>query len=268
MLNLLEQLGGSALGVIFWLAFFGLALYILDIRYGHLLRAGAEIECCERLEAVETRNSELLAQVHFLVAELKRTGAAQGVLAARVNELMLQQAATAQQVSRANRGDLVKPLLLICADEDQLCNQDRNALRRAGISFQRLRNATKESIERELRRRRQDESLYPWLHITAHAGPGGVDLYDGLAPPTWWSDRLDGFDIVFLAACQGSNVADAIAGLVTVVFLQEDVDNQDAADFTYVFWSNVIAGASAQEAYARGINVVPQISEFVDIRVS
>ncbi len=159
-----------------------------------------------------------------------------------------------------------RPLLLICAESSTLCNSDRIALRRACVPFVRLLDATKRSIADELRRRRQNGDLYPWLHITAHAGPAGIMLSDGIAEPAWWHEQMDGVRLVFLAACKTSAVADMLAGLVTVVYVREDIDNQDAADFAYAFWRRMRAGSEPVAAYGAAIAEVPQVAEFTDIR--
>lgn len=159
-----------------------------------------------------------------------------------------------------------KPLLIACGSDMAMCNADRQALRRAGISFQRMYSADRASIDNELRRRRQDGTLYRWLHITAHADESGIALADGVADPAWWSERLDGIEVVFLAACKTATVADALAGLTTVIFVQEDIENRDAADFTYAFWRQMKEHGDPRRAYNQAIQDTPQVAEFTDIR--
>lgn len=205
----------------------------------------------------EARIQELERRVDFLVEQLQKAG---------IQIRDLEQQLSTQPVVRET-DPIVKPLLLICGANPTMCDADRLALRRAQVGFHRLYHATKTMIDDELRRRRQDGTLYPWLHITAHAGPEGIQLADGLADPAWWNERLGGIDVVFLAACKTAAVADALAGLVTVVFIHEDIGDRDASDFTYAFWRRMKEGGDPHQAYRQAIFEAPQIAEFVDIRV-
>lgn len=162
--------------------------------------------------------------------------------------------------------DLIKPLMLICGDDEEMCNNDRQALRRAGIAFQRLAHASKRVVEDELRRRRQDNTLYRWVHVTAHAGPLGIQLASELADPSWWGRTFDGIEVMFLAACETSTVADELAGMMTVIFMQQEVNERDAADFTYAFWSQMAERKTPIEAYRNALRTVPAVAEFVDFR--
>lgn len=162
-----------------------------------------------------------------------------------------------------------KPLLLILGSDPNLWDTDRLAIGRAGILFQRITYATKASIEAELQARRQDRTLYPWIHITSHADASGIHLSDGVAEAMWWYDtfRGTGIKVVFLAACKTNHVASALAGLVTVVFVNnEDIENADAGAFTYAFWRMMKEHGDARRAYDEAIVEVPQVSEFTDIR--
>jgi hypothetical protein len=207
----------------------------------------------------EARIQELERRVDFLVQELQKAGI-------QIHDLE-QQLASHHIVSRETSLP-TKPLLLICGTVATMCDADRHALRRAGVAFQRLYHATMNSIEDELRRRRQDGTLYPWLHITAHAGPDGVALADGLATPAWWNERLDGIAVVFLATCSGGAIADQLAGLVrAVVFVHEEIGDRDASDFTYAFWRRMKEGVDPHQAYRQALLEAPQVAEFVDIRI-
>jgi len=163
----------------------------------------------------------------------------------------------------------IKPLLLIGGTDKDLINRDRQALRRAKIKFQRLTNATKQDIIAELRRRRQDDTLYWWLVISAHAGPEGILLADGIAGPEFWAEQLVGIELVLLAACASATTADELAGMVNVViYFTEDIERQAASDFIYAFMRQVADGEIPVNAYRHALDEVPQVSEFVDIRTS
>lgn len=205
----------------------------------------------------EDKVADLEKCVKWLLDELEQAKA-------RIREL------EKAQVHPQQHNDTIpaKPLLFVCGPDTSLCEIDRQALRRVGVSFQRLHMATKQALENELRRRRQDNTLYPWLHVTAHASEDGIMLTDGLAPPAFWNDMLPGVQVVFLAACQTAAVADALAGMVTVIYVLEDIDNRDASDFTYAFWRRMREHGDPQRAYRQAVVEAPQIAEFTDIRRS
>lgn len=204
-------------------------------------------------ERKDARIRELERRVEWLIGQLQRSG--------RPTETYHQDKTTTSQLP-------TKPLLLVCGSDNAMCDMDRQALRRGGISFQRLYAATRATVEDELRRRRQDGTLYWWLHITAHADEHGIMLADGITTPAWWSERIDGIKVVFLAACNTETVADALAGLTTVVFVHEDIDNRDAASFTYAFWRRMHEHGDPRQAYNQAIQETPQVAEYTDIRMA
>ncbi len=242
--------------------FFSSAL--IAIHYGWLRLTPGKVEMrvaelTRELNQERSYREQLEERVDFLVSELQKAGA-------RIRELE-QTALLARPPDPAKPSALpAKPLLIICGDDQDLCTNDRQALRRAGVPFQRLTHATKQSIADELRRRRQSGNLYPWVHIPAHANAVGIALADGVAEPGWWHEQLDGIRVVFLAACQTSSVADVLAGLVTVVFVYEDIDDRDASDFTYAFWRRMQTNGDPVAAYQAAIIEVPTVAEFTDIR--
>lgn len=205
-----------------------------------------------RLAQVDLRGKveELENRVNFLWNELQ-------VARARIVEL---------QEERNNVGMPIKPLLLICGPDNKICDSDRHALRRAHISFQRLLESTKEKVTEELRRKREAGQIYPWLHITAHAIEEGIALMDGIAPPAFWNEILDGIEVVVLAACKSTKVADELAGMVTVIYISEDIGDRDASSFTYAFWRRMREHGDAVKAYRQAINEATQVAEFTDIR--
>lgn len=243
----MELVNSDILIVIFVVTGVFWAMRLAEHKWGHKL-SDADYE---------NKIADLEKRVRWLLDELEQADA-------RIREL------EKGQVQPSHRNDTIptKPLLLVCGPDTSLCEIDRLALRRVGVSFQRLHMATKQALENELRRRRQDNTLYPWLHVTAHASEDGIMLTDGLAPPAFWNDMLPGVQVVFLAACQTAAVADALAGMVTVIYVLEDIDNRDASDFTYAFWRRMREHGDPQRAYRQAVVEAPQIAEFTDIRRS
>ena len=220
----------------------------LERKIGHRI---SETDYERKVEVLEERVKWLLDELQLAKARIRDLERAQGnMVSAKVTAIP------------------AKPLLFICGPDTRLCEIDRVALRRVNISFQRLQAATQQTVSDELRRRRQDNTLYPWLHITAHAGEDGIHLADGVAPPAFWNDVLSGVQVVFLAACQTGAVADALAGMVTVIYVLEEIDNRDASDFTYAFWRRMREHGDPVQAYRQAVVEAPQIAEFTDVRRS
>jgi hypothetical protein len=162
-----------------------------------------------------------------------------------------------------------KPLWIIGGGDESIFARDQAALMRARVPFQRTRKATTKSILEEMRRRRLDGTMYLWVILSSHAGPEGIELCDGIAPPDFWREALTGIEVVMLAACSASTTADELAGLVKrVIYFTEDVANQDAADMNYAFWRRMLLGINVDQAYAEAVREVPAVASFVDIRRS
>jgi len=219
------------------------------------------VRSSEKIRDLEHSNSKLELRIASLEEKLQSAE----------KELIITRAKLAEALSRVDSDSAnpvpIKPLLVILGTDSAINDRDRHALRRARINYQRLADANQKSIVAELRRRREEGSLYPWLHISAHGGDGGILLSDGIAGPDFWHENLTDIQIVFLASCSSSTTADELAGLADwVIYFQEGVGNQDASDFTYSFWLRVGQGTPPPRAYQAAIEAVPSVAEFVDIR--
>jgi hypothetical protein len=205
----------------------------------------------------EERTKELEKQVKFLLSELTKANSE------------IEKLKSNTQALRQNATPPAPRVLLICGSDDRFCNSDRQALRRANVAFERLVSATKADILRELRRKREDANPWRRVHISAHANDQGILLADGIADPAWWNETLNGVTGIVLAACKTMTVADAIAGLVPyVVAIRENINNEDANQFTFSFWRAVADGLFMPEAFERAIAETPQVAEFVVLRTA
>jgi hypothetical protein len=216
-----------------------------------------EHEMAEQEKRYKARIDELEKQVKFLLNELTKANG-------KIQELEKSTAVLRQSAAVPAR------VLLICGNDDRFCSSDRQSLRRANVSFERLTGATKERIRAELRRKREDGRPWRMAQISSHAGDTGIQLADGqLADPAWWNETLEGFICVVLAACQTMTVADAVAGLVRyVIAIREDIDNADAAEFTFSFWRGVVDGLLIPEAFEQALRETPQLAEYIVLRTA
>lgn len=236
-------------------------------------KAALQQEVKRLQNTVEILLGRIAQQEDELAAERQKLWDTQAKLDAALGRIS---ALEARQTS-SELPPLVKPLLLICGTDARVVDRDRHALNRAGVRFQRILAATKPLVQSEIRRRVQDGTLYCWLHISAHGGPEGVLLADGMADADYWHETLAGLgrtrtvgtriSCIFLASCSSNEIADELAGLVgTVIVFGESVPNEAAADFTYAFWKRMIAGRTPDQGYSEALGDVPSVSEYVDIR--
>lgn len=116
-------------------------------------------------------------------------------------------------------------------------------------------------LENELKRQREDNKVMKLWQFSGHGDVDkgllfGIewvtfDLFNELITP------YDEVDIIVLAACSSVKVADAISGKVKYVLaFAVDVANEDAELSTMIFWKNILAGKSPEEAFeATKLNV-------------
>lgn len=206
---------------------------------------------------ITQQHDEMEERVNWLLEQLKAEGVKVKALETQMRNIPQEQ----------NEDTLAKPLLLICGGVSSFCTADRMAIRKAGVAFHRMLDATTQKIEGELRRRRSDNTLYKWVHVSGHASAAGVKLGEIVVAPPWWNETLIGIDVLFLAACETVDVADALAGMMTVVSTTEEIENKDAADFTYIFWRQMNTHGNPGRAYQEALLAVPQVAEFTDIRL-
>lgn len=219
----------------------------IDRRWGYRFTDDCSTKLRRLQEAHDREREELEGRINWLVTQLMQAG-------------------VPPKITPAEKLLPTKPLLLVVGPAQDIYAEDREALRRARIPFHRLVNATKHTISNELRARRQDGTLYPWIHVSSHANEQGVELADGMADGAWWHNQLDGVKVVFLAACKTDHVATALAGLVTVIYTTEDIDNETGGALTYAFWRRMKEHANARRAYEQAIEECPAAGEYTNIR--
>lgn len=162
---------------------------------------------------------------------------------------------------------LVRPVLLVYG-VDAFGEQDRQALKRAGITFFRLKSADLEVLRAELHRRRSDGNLYEIVHISAHGGGDELIFDNDAISGNELSDILSGVRGIFLATCSNQKVADKLVGIVKyVIVVYEDIDTKDASDFVFEFYKRYRTNSDIEASFAEAMAVMPQISEFVDLRI-
>lgn len=160
-----------------------------------------------------------------------------------------------------------RPVLLVYG-VDEFGEQDRNALRKAGVSFFRIKNANLEDLRMELHRRRSDGNLYDIVHISSHGGGDAILLDTDLVDRFELSKILDGVRGIFLATCSNQTVADKLLGIVHyVIMVYEEVETTNLSNFVYEFYKRYKVDWDIEASFNGALTVMPEISEFVDLRI-
>ena len=160
-----------------------------------------------------------------------------------------------------------RPVLLVYG-VDAFGEQDRLALKKAGITFFRLKSASLEALRTELHRRRSDGNLYDIVHISAHGGGEELLFDNDSVSGQELSDVLSGVRGIFLATCSNQKVADKLIGIVKyVIFVCEEIDTNDAANFVFEFYKRYRTNLDIETSFAEAMAIMPEISEFVDLRI-
>lgn len=159
-------------------------------------------------------------------------------------------------------------VLLVVVGADAALRVDLAALRsvkaQAGLAFHRLNNATREAVDRYLRRERSNGRGVRWVHMAVHASPEGVLLADGQVNGDWLSERLLGVQVLVLAGCNGDQVGDWLGVVPHVVTLGEEIGHGDAATLTEQFWLQMARGAEPARALEMALErCAPAVSEYV-----
>jgi len=164
--------------------------------------------------------------------------------------------------------------LLVVIGPDPNLQIDLVALRKVkthtGLDFSRRLSATKEMLQADLSRARVAGSPIPYVHISAHMGPGGVQLSDGkggidLVGGAELSEILQDVQVLVMAGCESTVIGDLLGVVPYVITLKEEVTHTDAMNFTDVFWREIGSGATPDKAFYTAIDRVPAVSEFAEL---
>lgn len=194
-------------------------------------------------------------------------GKLQAMILLAAGEMPMPQAGAASDTA----SDTAAPLPVLCVvvgTNEPLFTSDLAALRQVrattGMTFYRLLNCTKADFDAYFRRERSLGRPVTHLHISAHAGPQGVQLADGIVDGAWLSERLAGVDVLLLAGCAADGVGDWLGVVPHVVTLAEEIGGADAATLTLHFWTGIGRGLDPGVALAMALErCSPVVGEFV-----
>ena len=234
----------------------------LETREERMLREMSELE--HTVKTLLTKLNESQREIDDLRVQLKTA-------LNRITELEVMyeiQPGNAMPIRLTPKRKLIRPLLVICGPDTNIVGPNMEAgLDAIGVRYTRLLAATQADISDELTRAREDGRMYRWLLIYAHAGPGGVTLNDGVASPDFWMKQIIGLEVVGIAACKGTNIADHLrdrAGFVW--YFKEGVPGDAANRFVQKFFQRLNGGETPETAFIACLDAVPEVAPYADYR--
>jgi hypothetical protein len=241
---------------------------VLETREERMLREMAELE--HTVKTLLTKLNEAQREIDLLKTEREQDKAQLKTALARLAELeVMYEIIPGNPVpARLNpRRKLVKPLLVVCGTDPEIVGADLAVLEAIGLRYTRLLDATRDDVQNAIATARDDGRMYRWMLVSAHAGPDGVGLADGLAPADFWMRQISGFEVVGLAACRGTNIADHLrdrAGFVW--YFREGVPNEAANRFVQKFFQRLNSGETPETAFIACLDAVPEVASYADYR--
>lgn len=142
---------------------------------------------------------------------------------------------------------------------------DLALLRSLPISITRLVGVTKTKLKKYLDRARGYDRPVVHLHIGAHSSADGIVFDDGVADADWLSQHLQGVQVLVLAGCNGDELGDWLGVVPYVVTIREAEPADDAASFAKLFWTEIVGGASPDDALSVALQRAPAgMGEYVE----
>lgn len=135
--------------------------------------------------------------------------------------------------------------------------------RKSNFSYTRLSPVTKRKLIDKLARDRLGGHPIQYLHFAVEsASDGGLVFEDGIASPDWLSENVRGVRVALIAGCKTDRVGDYIGVAEAVITLLEEVENENAAQFSEAFWSAIADLKSPRDAYEFAVETCPDVGEF------
>ena len=131
-----------------------------------------------------------------------------------------------------------------------------------------MRSASLDDLRTELQRRRSDGTLYDVVHISSHGSDKGILFDSELVDGNELGEILSGVRAIFLGTCNNQKIADRLVGIVKyVIVVYEEIDTKLASNFVYEFYKRYKAEMDIEKSFEGAISVMPEVSEFVDLRI-
>ena len=166
-----------------------------------------------------------------------------------------------------------KRRLLVGIGPDARLEVDLTMLRKVktqtGLEFERLLPVTKKNFKDKLSRARIAGEPFVYAHLATHMGPDGAVFADErggqeIVTALELSEILQDVEVLFLAGCESTTLGNYLGVVPAVVAMQEEIEHNDAADFTLVFWREIGLGAKPEDAFNTACDRVPAVAEFAE----
>ena len=221
----------------------------------------------------DNKLSRILDQLDLLERQIKRLTEQLTEMTAQRDELkkQAQDYIKLKKELEENKSIESKELtpLLVVTGSDSLLKLDIASLRavetETGLTFQRLENATLESLKRRLDRARSYGRPIDKIHMSVHSSPEGILLGGTIIDSDTLSEVLRDVNILVIAGCSSSNVGDFLGVVPYVITLNEEVDNTDAALFARAFWTQIGDRLNPKDALRVALQRSPSgMSEYIE----
>lgn len=227
-----------------------------------------------------TEREELYNQIRVLVVEL--TAATAEVRDLRAKSIVpLQPDVILPKLPTPSASETVKLVehkgisILACIGDGPGLDRDLVALRKVRnrtkfmVDFRRIAPLKADILRDAVVRAQVNDAPYRYVHISAHMGDGFVQFTDGPVSAEWLRDVLVDCEVLVLAGCNSSTLANTIGGVVSfVVSIGGEVTHDDAVLFTEVFWEAIWREDSPLAAFnAARARCTMDVREFLDMRM-
>lgn len=224
----------------------------------------------QRVAELEKHGAELQNTVATLQALLYEKTQQNGKLLAEIATLNDRVRELERMVPVSSTQTVYPKTLLAVIGEDPALKIDLSVLREvereSDLRVSRVYPVTKAKLKSLLDRHRVSGRPVKYVHMAVHAGPRGLAFQGETVDSQWLSDNLKSVEVLVINGCESDQVGDWIGVVSTVITMRETITHEDAAQFAKLFWLNIAAGMSAEDAYYAARERSPQpVAEFVEL---
>lgn len=128
-----------------------------------------------------------------------------------------------------------------------------------------INNADLAKIKEHIDRARSTGKPYSNVHFAVHSDEKGMYLNGQLVTSQQLSEVLKGVDVLLIAGCESSSMADGLNSVDYVVSMTKKVPHKDAMYFSKAFWREIGLGNHPDDALSAAFERSPAVmSEYVE----
>lgn len=225
-----------------------------------------------RFESREQELERRLRELESTVATLQRLLLEKQQEIDRLTERMrqLERFAPVAPAAQAPTGPRAHPEeFLVVLGDDPALERDAAVLRAKEITEKLrpvvMRKARKDRLAGTLQRYRSRGTPIKRVHFATHGNEQGILLGEEIADGVWLSENLAGTDLIVITGCSTSMAAHLARVAPTVVSMTWEIGMQDAMEFSGVFWAQIAAGETAEDAFYEAVRRAPAAGEVAEL---